>query len=174
MCAKNNTTYMWGEQAIMEWPWHVNSIIACRHSVTLCELAARAFRSSTMFLKIVQWRSDQWLRVLSILLSRLRLDYVNISFLIKHIWSSSEVHKIVFNICQCVVLALCDFFRMFVNLCPGKRLFWSGDVGTEFFVPRHLCTTATRKSTSPTVGVVSRFMEILRFSLKSIFKLKTT
>jgi len=27
MCAKNNTKYMWREQAITEWSWHVNSTV---------------------------------------------------------------------------------------------------------------------------------------------------
>ena len=46
MCAKNNThIYLWREQAIIEWLWHVISIVACRHSLKLCALAARAFRS---------------------------------------------------------------------------------------------------------------------------------
>ena len=43
-CAKKNTTYMWREQAIIEWSWHVISIVACCHSVKLCGYAARAFR----------------------------------------------------------------------------------------------------------------------------------
>jgi len=37
-------TYMWREQAIIEWSWHVNSV-ACCHSAKLCEYAARDFRS---------------------------------------------------------------------------------------------------------------------------------
>ena len=37
--------YMWHEQAIIEWSWHVIFIVACCHSVKLCALAARAFRS---------------------------------------------------------------------------------------------------------------------------------
>ena len=37
--------YMWGEQAIIEWSWHVNSIVACCHSVKLCAYAARNFQS---------------------------------------------------------------------------------------------------------------------------------
>ena len=39
MCAKNNTTYMWCEQAIMEWSRRVASIAACCHSVKFCGLA---------------------------------------------------------------------------------------------------------------------------------------
>ena len=45
MCMKNNTIYMWREQAITEWSWHVNSIVACCHSAKLCAYAARDFRS---------------------------------------------------------------------------------------------------------------------------------
>ena len=38
--------YMWHEQAIIEWSWHVNSIVACCHnSAKLCAYAARDFRS---------------------------------------------------------------------------------------------------------------------------------
>ena len=36
-------TYMWREQAIIEWSWHVDSIVACCHSAKLCAHAARAF-----------------------------------------------------------------------------------------------------------------------------------
>jgi len=35
--------YMWHEQAIIEWSWHVISIVACFHSVKLGALAAHAF-----------------------------------------------------------------------------------------------------------------------------------
>ena len=46
MCAKNNThIYIWRKQAIIEWSWHVNSIVACCHSAKLCAHAARNFRS---------------------------------------------------------------------------------------------------------------------------------
>ena len=38
-------TYMWREQEIIEWSWHVNSIVACCHSAKLCAYAARDFRS---------------------------------------------------------------------------------------------------------------------------------
>jgi len=38
-------TYMWREQAMIEWSWHVNSIVACCHSAKLCAHAARDFRS---------------------------------------------------------------------------------------------------------------------------------
>jgi len=45
MCAKNNThTYMWCEQAIIEWLRHVISIVACCHTVKLWTHAAQAFR----------------------------------------------------------------------------------------------------------------------------------
>jgi len=45
MCATNKThiQYMWREQAIWEWSWHVISIVACCHSVKLCAIAARGF-----------------------------------------------------------------------------------------------------------------------------------
>jgi len=42
ICRKNNTTYMWCEQAIVEY---VNSIVAYCHSVKLCTLATQAFQS---------------------------------------------------------------------------------------------------------------------------------
>ena len=38
-------TYMWRELAIIEWSWHVNSIVACCHSAKLCAHAFRDFRS---------------------------------------------------------------------------------------------------------------------------------
>ena len=38
-------TYMWCEQAITEWSWHVNSIVACCHDAKLCAHAARDFRT---------------------------------------------------------------------------------------------------------------------------------
>jgi len=38
-------TYMWREQAIIEWSWRVISIVACCHSAKLCAHAARDFRS---------------------------------------------------------------------------------------------------------------------------------
>ena len=38
-------TYRWREQAIIEWSWHVNSIVACCHSAKLCAHVARDFRS---------------------------------------------------------------------------------------------------------------------------------
>ena len=45
-CAWRTTLiYMWREQAIIEWSWRAISILACCHSVKLCALAARAFRS---------------------------------------------------------------------------------------------------------------------------------
>jgi len=37
--------YAWREQAIIEWSWHVNSIVACCHSAKLCVHADRALRS---------------------------------------------------------------------------------------------------------------------------------
>ena len=38
-------TYMWREQAIIGWSWHVSSIVACCLSAKLCAHAARDFRS---------------------------------------------------------------------------------------------------------------------------------
>ena len=38
-------TYIWHEQAIIEWSWHVNSVVACCHSAKLCAHAARGFWS---------------------------------------------------------------------------------------------------------------------------------
>ena len=43
MCAQNNTTYIWREQAIIKWLRRVISIVACCHSAKLCAHAARAF-----------------------------------------------------------------------------------------------------------------------------------
>jgi len=45
MCAKNNNTYMWREQAVIEWSRQVTAIVACCHSVKLCAHAAWTFRS---------------------------------------------------------------------------------------------------------------------------------
>jgi len=45
-CAQRAThKYMWREQAIKEWSHQVISIIACCHSVKLCECSIRAFWS---------------------------------------------------------------------------------------------------------------------------------
>ena len=44
-CAWRITSiYMWHKQAIIEWLWHVISIVACCHSVKFCALAAQAFQ----------------------------------------------------------------------------------------------------------------------------------
>ena len=40
--------YMWREKAIIEWSWHVNSIVACCYSAKLCAYAARAFPIATV------------------------------------------------------------------------------------------------------------------------------
>ena len=45
--------YKWREQAIIEWSWHVISIVACCHSVKFCALATRAFPIATI------WCCDQ-------------------------------------------------------------------------------------------------------------------
>jgi len=49
-------TYMWREQAIIEWSWHVNSIVACCHSAKLCAYAARDFRSQQNGAVTRMWR----------------------------------------------------------------------------------------------------------------------
>jgi len=43
-------TYTWREQAIIEWPWHVNSIVPCWLSAKLCAYAARDFWSQHNYL----------------------------------------------------------------------------------------------------------------------------
>jgi len=48
---------MWREQAIIEWSWHVNSIVACCHSAKLCAYAARDFRSQQNGAVVRMWRS---------------------------------------------------------------------------------------------------------------------
>ena len=45
VCEEQHHTYMWHEQAIIEWSWHVNSIVASCHSAKHCTHAARDFRS---------------------------------------------------------------------------------------------------------------------------------
>ena len=55
---------MWREQAIIEWSWYVNSIVACCHSAKLCAHDARDFRSQQY-----QWRTQKifmgdWFRVI--------------------------------------------------------------------------------------------------------------
>ena len=48
-CARRgNTIWMWRKQAIIEWSRHVNSIVACCHSVKLCAYAAQAFAIATL------------------------------------------------------------------------------------------------------------------------------
>jgi len=49
--------YMWREQAIIEWSWHVNSIVACYHSEKLCAFAARDFLSQQYFTKLL-WQNN--------------------------------------------------------------------------------------------------------------------
>jgi len=57
ICAKNNThIYV---QAIIEWLRRMISIAACCHSVKLCALAARAFRSHESGAVGRIWRSRQ-------------------------------------------------------------------------------------------------------------------
>ena len=57
MCTKNNTIYMWCEQAIIEWPRHVNSIVACCHSTKLHAHATQAFRLQQNGAVTRMWRS---------------------------------------------------------------------------------------------------------------------
>ena len=52
-------TYMWREQAIIEWSWHVDSIVACCHGAKLCAHAARDFRSQQNVAVTTMWRSCQ-------------------------------------------------------------------------------------------------------------------
>jgi len=56
---EQHLTYMWREQAIIEWSWHVNSIVACCHSAKLCAHAARDFRSQQNGAVTRMWRSCQ-------------------------------------------------------------------------------------------------------------------
>ena len=49
MRAKNKNICMWREQAIIEWSWHVNSIVVCCHSAKLRAYAARDFRSQQYY-----------------------------------------------------------------------------------------------------------------------------
>ena len=57
ICAKNKNIYAWCEQAIIEWSWHVNSIVACCHSAKLCAYAARDFRSQQLLLCLIPVRN---------------------------------------------------------------------------------------------------------------------
>ena len=45
MYTKNNNMYTCHEHAIIEWSWHVNSIVACCHNAKLSAHATRNFRS---------------------------------------------------------------------------------------------------------------------------------
>jgi len=62
-CARRITPiYMWRKQAIIEWSWHVISIVVCCHSVELCALAARAFRSQQTWSYRVHQTPHHWYR----------------------------------------------------------------------------------------------------------------
>jgi len=62
-CAWRTTpTYMWHEQAEIEWAGRVISIVACCHSVKLCALAARLFQSQQSDALTRMWR---WCQVQS-------------------------------------------------------------------------------------------------------------
>jgi len=45
-------TYVWREQAVIEWSWHMNSIVACCYGAKLCAYAARDIRSQQYWLSI--------------------------------------------------------------------------------------------------------------------------
>jgi len=61
--------YMWCEQAITEWFCWVISIVACCHSVKLCTLAARAFRSQLQ-LWITECQEERfWAKIFNIKLN---------------------------------------------------------------------------------------------------------
>ena len=51
--------YMWCKQSTIEWSQRVISIVACCHSVKLCALVARAFRSQQNGAVTMTWRSCQ-------------------------------------------------------------------------------------------------------------------
>ena len=58
-------TYTWREQAIIEWSWHVNSIVPCCHSAKLCAYAARDFRSQQYLVSIANCeRSSRKLKLI--------------------------------------------------------------------------------------------------------------
>ena len=59
VCEEQHHTYMWHEQAIIEWSWHVNSIVACCHGVKLCAHATQDFRSQHYGAVTRMWRSCQ-------------------------------------------------------------------------------------------------------------------
>ena len=50
-------TYMWHEQAIIEWSRHMNSIVACCHNAKLCAHATRDFRSQQNGAVTRMWRT---------------------------------------------------------------------------------------------------------------------
>jgi len=56
VCEEQHHTYIWHEQAIIEWSWHVNSIVACCHSAKLCTHAARNFLSQQNGAVTRMWR----------------------------------------------------------------------------------------------------------------------
>ena len=59
-CARRTTSlYTWREQALTEWLRCMISIVACCHSVKLCALAARVFRSQQNDAVTRMWRSCQ-------------------------------------------------------------------------------------------------------------------
>jgi len=59
-CARRTApVHTWREQAIIEWIWHVMSIVACCHSAKLCAHAVRDFRSLQNGAVTRMWRSCQ-------------------------------------------------------------------------------------------------------------------
>ena len=47
-CARRTTPTIYKWRAIIEWSWHVNSMVACCHGAKLCAHAARASDRNTM------------------------------------------------------------------------------------------------------------------------------
>ena len=56
---RTTSIYKWREQAIIEWSWHVISIVACCHSAKLCAHAAGTFWSQQNGAVTRMWRSCQ-------------------------------------------------------------------------------------------------------------------
>ena len=54
---EQHRTYVWCEKAIIDWSWHVISIVAYCHSAKLCTYAARNFRSQQNGAVTRMWRS---------------------------------------------------------------------------------------------------------------------
>jgi len=50
MCVKITPIHIWRKQAIIQWSWHVISIVVCCHIVKLCALAAQVSDCNKMVL----------------------------------------------------------------------------------------------------------------------------